>query len=102
MIVYLAALAAISPSLYEAAAVDGANWWQRTWRITLPGLRAIMVLLLILNLGYALTFGFEQVLIQLPRRRAGRRPGAHHVLLRERHRAGELQLRRRGRACSSA
>jgi putative aldouronate transport system permease protein len=64
MIVYLAALAAISPSLYEAAAVDGANWWQRTWRITLPGLRPIMVLLLILNLGFALTFGFEQLLIQ--------------------------------------
>ncbi len=66
MIVYLAALAAISPSLYEAAAVDGASWRQRTWRITLPGLRPIMVLLLILNLGYALTFGFEQMLIQLP------------------------------------
>jgi putative aldouronate transport system permease protein len=71
MIVYLAALAAISPSLYEAAAVDGANWRQRTWRITLPGLRPIMVLLLILNLGYALTFGFEQMLIQYPAVGAG-------------------------------
>jgi putative aldouronate transport system permease protein len=76
MIVYLAALAAISPSLYEAAAVDGAKWRQRTWRITLPGLRPIMVLLLILNLGYALTFGFEQVLIQMPA--VG--PGAAQVL----------------------
>ncbi|HLH57619.1 MAG TPA: ABC transporter permease subunit [Streptosporangiaceae bacterium] len=66
MIVYLAALAAISPALYEAAAVDGASWWRRTWHITLPGLRPIMVLLLILNLGFALTFGFEQMLIQLP------------------------------------
>jgi putative aldouronate transport system permease protein len=64
MIVYLAALAAISPSLYEAAAVDGASWWQRTRHITLSGLRPIMVLLLILNLGFALTFGFEQMLIQ--------------------------------------
>jgi putative aldouronate transport system permease protein len=63
-IVFLAALAAISPSLYEAAAVDGANWRQRTWHITLPGLKGITVLLLILNLGYALTFGFEQMLIQ--------------------------------------
>jgi len=66
MIVYLAALAAISPEIYESAAVDGANWRQRTWHITLPGLRPIMVLLLILNLGYALTFGFEQMLIQIP------------------------------------
>ena len=64
MIVYLAALAAISPSLYEAAAVDGAGWWQRLRHITLPGLKGITVLLLILNLGYALTFGFEQMLIQ--------------------------------------
>ena len=64
MIVYLAALAAISPSLYEAAAVDGAGWWQRLRHITLPGLKGISVLLLILNLGYALTFGFEQMLIQ--------------------------------------
>ena len=65
MIVFLAALAAISPSLYEAAAVDGAGWWRRTWHITLPGLKGITILLLILTLGYALTFGFEQMLIQL-------------------------------------
>jgi putative aldouronate transport system permease protein len=75
-IVYLAALAAISPSLYEAAAVDGASWWQRTRHITLPGLKAITILLLILNLGYALTFGFEQMLIQ----RAAVGPGASEVL----------------------
>jgi putative aldouronate transport system permease protein len=66
MIVFLAALAAISPSLYEAAAVDGAGWWSRLWHITLPGLKPITILLLILQLGYALTFGFEQMLIQLP------------------------------------
>jgi putative aldouronate transport system permease protein len=65
MIVYLAALAAISPSLHEAAAVDGAGYWRRLRHITLPGLKGITVLLLILNLGYALTFGFEQMLIQL-------------------------------------
>jgi putative aldouronate transport system permease protein len=64
MIVFLAALAAISPSLYEAAAVDGANRWQRMRHITLPGLKGITILLLILNLGYALTFGFEQLLLQ--------------------------------------
>ena len=65
MIVYLASLAAISPSLHEAAAVDGAGYWRRLRHITLPGLKGITVLLLILNLGYALTFGFEQMLIQL-------------------------------------
>jgi putative aldouronate transport system permease protein len=66
MIVYLAALAAVSPALHEAAAVDGAGYWRRLRYITLPGLKGITVLLLILNLGYALTFGFEQMLIQLP------------------------------------
>ena len=76
MIVYLAALAAISPSLYEAAAVDGASWWRRLRHITLPGLKGITVLLLILNLGYALTFGFEQMLIQ----RGAVGPGASEVI----------------------
>jgi putative aldouronate transport system permease protein len=76
MIIFLAALAAISPSLYEAAAVDGASWRQRTWHITLPGLKPIMVLILILNLGYALTFGFEQMLIQL----SAVGPGAAQVI----------------------
>lgn len=66
MIVYLAALSAISPAMYEAAAVDGAGYWRRLRHITLPGLKAITVLLAILNLGYALTFGFEQMLVQLP------------------------------------
>jgi putative aldouronate transport system permease protein len=65
MIVYLAALAAISPELHEAAAVDGAGYLRRLVHITLPGLKGITVLLLILNLGYALSFGFEQMLIQL-------------------------------------
>ena len=65
-IVFLAALSAISPALYEAAAVDGAGYWLRLRHITLPGLKGIAILLLILNLGYALTFGFEQMLIQLP------------------------------------
>ncbi len=75
-IIYLAALAAISPSLYEAAAVDGAGRWRRIRHITLPGLKGITVLLLILNLGYALTFGFEQILIQ--RQAVG--PGSAEVL----------------------
>lgn len=63
-IVFLAALAAIDPSLYEAAAVDGASRWRRLWHITLPGLRPVIVLLAILRLGDALSVGFEQYLLQ--------------------------------------
>jgi putative aldouronate transport system permease protein len=64
IIVFLAALAAINTDLYEAAAADGAGRLRRTWHITLPGLRGVIMLLLVLRLGNALTVGFEQFLIQ--------------------------------------
>jgi putative aldouronate transport system permease protein len=63
-IVFLAALAAIDQNLYEAAAADGAGRWRRMWHITLPGLRPVIVLLLILRLGDALSVGFEQYILQ--------------------------------------
>lgn len=64
IIVFLAALAAIDQTLYEAAAADGAGRWRRLWHITLPGMRGVIVLMLVLRLGNALTVGFEQMLIQ--------------------------------------
>jgi putative aldouronate transport system permease protein len=64
VIVFLAALAAIDQTLYEAAAADGAGRWRRLWHITLPGMRGVIVLMLVLRLGNALTVGFEQMLIQ--------------------------------------
>jgi putative aldouronate transport system permease protein len=63
-IIFLAALAAINTSLYESAAVDGAGRWRRMWHITLPGLRPVIVLLLIMRLGDALNVGFEQYFLQ--------------------------------------
>jgi len=66
IIVFLAALAAIDQSLYEAAAADGAGRWRRLWHITLPGMRGVIALMLVLRLGNALTVGFEQMLIQRP------------------------------------
>jgi len=63
-IVFLAALSTIDPNLYEASAVDGAGRWRRIWHITLPSLRPVIILLLILRLGDALTVGFEQFLLQ--------------------------------------
>ncbi|MEJ3750289.1 ABC transporter permease subunit [Actinomycetes bacterium KLBMP 9797] len=64
MIVFLAALSTIDPNLYEQSAVDGAGRWRRLWHITLPGLRPVIVLLLILRLGDALSVGFEQFILQ--------------------------------------
>jgi putative aldouronate transport system permease protein len=63
-IVFLAALSAIDPTLYEAAAADGAGRARRLWHVTLPGLRPVIVLLLILRMGDALSVGFEQYLLQ--------------------------------------
>ncbi|UJF33552.1 ABC transporter permease [Paenibacillus hexagrammi] len=60
-IIYLAALTSINPSLYEAAALDGANRWQRLKNVTLPGISPTIFLLLILSLGNVLNAGFDQV-----------------------------------------
>ncbi len=62
-ILYLAALTSIDESLYEAAKIDGANRWQQTWHVTLPGIRPTMITLLILNIGGFLNVGFEKVLL---------------------------------------
>jgi putative aldouronate transport system permease protein len=76
IIVFLAALASVSPDLYEAAAMDGASRWRRMWHVTLPALRPVIALLLVLRVGDALTVGFEQILLQ----RDAVGPGAGEVL----------------------
>lgn len=63
-IIILAALTRLDVQLYEAAALDGANGWKRLWHITLPGIRGIIVLLLILRLGSVLNTDFEQIFLQ--------------------------------------
>lgn len=60
-IVYLAALTSISPTLYEAAVVDGAGRWKQTLHVTLPGMAPIIILLMTLSLGNVLNAGFDQV-----------------------------------------
>ncbi|MGM7670737.1 ABC transporter permease [Microbacterium sp. A93] len=62
-ILYLAALTTVDDQLYEAARIDGANRWQQTWHITLPGIRPTMMVLLILNIGSFMAVGFEKVLL---------------------------------------
>jgi putative aldouronate transport system permease protein len=62
-VLFLAALTGIDPTLYEAAAVDGANRWQQTVHITIPGITPMITLLACLNLGSVLNAGFEQILV---------------------------------------
>ena len=62
-ILYLAALTTIDSQLYEQARIDGANRWDQTWHVTLPGIRPTMVTLLILNIGTFMAVGFEKILL---------------------------------------
>ncbi len=58
-IIYLAAITMIDPTQYEAAEIDGASRLRRMWHITLPGMKPVIVILLIMNLGHILESGFE-------------------------------------------
>jgi putative aldouronate transport system permease protein len=58
-IIYLAAITAIDPCLYESASIDGAGRFQKMRYITLPSLRPTIMILLIMNLGNVLNAGFE-------------------------------------------
>ena len=60
-IIYIAALSAVSPSLYEAATMDGASRWQKIRFIDIPMLMPTVVTLLILRVGALLGVGFEKV-----------------------------------------
>jgi putative aldouronate transport system permease protein len=62
-IIYLAAITAIDPQLYEAAAMDGANRWRKMRAITLPGIAPTMTILLIITIGNVLNVSFEKVLL---------------------------------------
>ena len=64
-IIYLAALTGIDPQLYEAARVDGAGKLRQIWDITLPGLRPVMAVVLVLSLGTLLEAGFDQIFMLL-------------------------------------
>lgn len=59
-IIYLAAIAGISPELYEAARVDGASRIRQIWHITLPGIRTTIIILLIISIGHLISIGFEK------------------------------------------
>jgi putative aldouronate transport system permease protein len=62
-ILYLAALTTVDEQLYEAARIDGAGRLRQTWHVTLPGIRHVMVVLLVLNIGIFMSQQFERVLL---------------------------------------
>lgn len=60
-IIFMAAITAIDPTLYEAATMDGSNWWQKVRHVTLPGMLPFILLMTILSLPNILNAGFDQV-----------------------------------------
>lgn len=62
-IIYLAAILSIDTQLYEAAKIDGAGKLRQIWHITLPGIRSVIVFIIMLRLGHALSNDIEQVLM---------------------------------------
>ncbi|WP_369373126.1 ABC transporter permease [Promicromonospora sp. Populi] len=66
-VIYLAALASVDTTLYEAARVDGANRLQKIWHIDLPAIRPTAVIILVLGVGNIMAIGFEKAfLLQNP------------------------------------
>lgn len=64
-IIYLAAISGVDPGLYEAAKMDGASKLRQIWHITLPAIRPVIIVLLILKIGDVLELGFEHVYLLL-------------------------------------
>jgi len=58
-IIYMAAMTAIDPNLYEAASIDGAGRYRKMWHITLATIKPTIILLIIMNIGSLLASGFE-------------------------------------------
>lgn len=62
-VVYLAAISGVSPDLYEAATVDGANRFQKIWHITIPAIAGTLAVMLVLRTGSLMMAGFDQLYV---------------------------------------
>jgi putative aldouronate transport system permease protein len=62
-IIYLAALSGVDQELYAASTIDGANRWQQTIHITIPGISSTIIIMLILRMGNMLNVGFEKIIL---------------------------------------
>jgi ABC-type polysaccharide transport system permease subunit len=62
-IMYVAAIHNINGDLHEAAAMDGASRWQRVWRITLPNILPIVLMMFTIQIGFSINMGFDKILL---------------------------------------
>ncbi|GAA4428521.1 polygalacturonan/rhamnogalacturonan ABC transporter permease [Georgenia halophila] len=63
VIIYMAAMSAIDPTLYEAADIDGAGRWRKILNITIPSISTMIAVMLILNVGQILTIDLDRILL---------------------------------------
>ncbi|MFE5324250.1 ABC transporter permease [Paenibacillus sp. NPDC056579] len=64
-VIFLAAIASVDTQLYEAAKIDGAGRLRQIWHVTLPAIRNVIIILLILRVGHMMDVGFEQVYLMM-------------------------------------
>ncbi|MBP1975456.1 ABC transporter permease [Cohnella thailandensis] len=64
-VIFLAAIAGVDVQLYEAAKLDGAGKLRQIWHVTLPAIRNVIIILLILRIGHMMDVGFEQVYLMM-------------------------------------
>ncbi|MBR3178703.1 MAG: sugar ABC transporter permease [Clostridia bacterium] len=62
-IIYIAAIANVNGDLHEAAAIDGANRWQRLWRVTFPSILPLIIVMFTMRIGLVFRQGFDKVLL---------------------------------------
>lgn len=62
-IIYIAALAGVSPELYEAATIDGAGRFQKMWHVSIPAILPTIVTLFVLNCGRLMSVGYEKIML---------------------------------------
>ena len=62
-IIYIAAIKNVNPELYEAASVDGANRWQQIFKITLPSVIPVIVMMFTIQIGVVFKIGFDKILL---------------------------------------
>jgi multiple sugar transport system permease protein len=84
MIMYLASLKSVPEQLYEAAAIDGATWWQRTRYVTLPMMRNIIAITVLSSLIGTFA-AFDVVAVLTPGRSAQDDPSVRHLRVQRRH-----------------
>ncbi len=62
-IIFIAALSAVDPQLYEAARIDGAGRWRQAWHVSIPCILPTVVILLVLRIGNLMNLGFEKIIL---------------------------------------